>query len=93
MARNLYMDFRRTVGLAFGYGLLAIALFAVMNALRIVALALLGSFPVTVGIFFVMTNLGIALVIGTGGYVVLQRVRRTGGGYGADLSRGRVLGP
>lgn len=40
-----------------------------------------------------MANLGTTLVGGTGGYVILQRVRRTGAGYGVGLNWGRVLGP
>lgn len=87
------MEFRHTAGLASGYGLLVISLLTVINAIRGVAIVVLGSFPVTAGAFFVITNLGIALVAGLGGYVVLQRVRRTGGGYGVNLDWGRVLGP
>lgn len=87
------MHVRRAVGLAFGYGLLAVALLAAVNALRFVALALLGSLPATDAVFFVMVTLGTALVVGTGGCVVIRRVRRLGSGYGADLDWGRVLGP
>ena len=87
------MDVRRAAGLAFGYGLLVIALLAAVNALRVVALVVFGSVPVTVAVFAVMVNLGAALVVGTGGYVALQRVRRTGAGYGVGLDWGRVLGP
>jgi hypothetical protein len=48
---------------------------------------------ITDAVFFVMASLGAAFVVGTGGYVVLQRVRRTGAGYGVNLGWGRVLGP
>jgi uncharacterized membrane protein len=87
------VNFRRAAGLAFGCGLLLLALLAGVNALRIVVQILLGSSPDAVSVFFVMVNLGTALLVGTGGYVVLQRVRRTGAGYGVDLGWGRVLGP
>jgi hypothetical protein len=87
------VEYRRTAGLALGYGLLAIALFSAVNAVRIATLGFLGSITVTRAVLFIMSNLGITLVVGTGGYVVLQRVRRTGGGYGVDLDWGRVLGP
>ncbi|SEL79735.1 hypothetical protein SAMN04488691_10869 [Haloferax larsenii] len=90
---GLDMNFRRAAGLVFGYGLLAIALFTVVNSVRGVARVLFGSLPITAGVFFVMANLGAALIVGTGGYVVLQRVRRTDAGYGVDLDWGRVLGP
>lgn len=86
------MSARRVAGFAFGYGLLAVAVVAVANALRLVVLGAVGSIVVTDAVFFVMGNLGGALVVGTAGYVVLQRVRRTGGGYGVDLDWGRVLG-
>jgi hypothetical protein len=86
------VEVRRAAGLVFGYGLLVLALLAAVNALRIGALGLLGSFPVTDTVFSLMVNLGAALVVGAGGYVTLQRV---GGieGYGVDLDWGRVLGP
>lgn len=93
MIGYLIVKFCRAAGLTFGYGLLMIALLAVGNALRIVALILLGTSPGPTFAFFIMVNVGTALVIGTGGYVVLQRVRRTGAGYGVDLDWGRVLGP
>lgn len=92
VAGYLSVKLRRAVGLAFGYGLLLIALLAVLNALRIVAMILLGAPPDSTSVFFVMVNLGTTLVVGTGGLVVLQRVRHTGG-YGANLDWGRVLGP
>ncbi|MFD1600300.1 hypothetical protein [Halobellus rarus] len=92
-AGYLVVRFRRAAGLAAGYGLLTIALLAVVNAVRIVTLTLLGSHAYPIAVFFAIVNLGIGLLIGTGGYVVLQRARRHGAGYGVDLDWGRVLGP
>lgn len=87
------MNVRHVAGLALGYALVAIALVTAGNAARIIALGFLGSLLVTRIVFYTMVNLGIALVVGTGGYVAIQRARRIGGGYGVDLDWGRVLGP
>lgn len=87
------MRVRRAIGLAFGYGLLAVALAAAANALRVLTLTVLGSAAVTDVVFYAMVNIGAALVLGTGGYVLLQRVRRIGAGRGVTLAWGRVLGP
>lgn len=87
------MEFRRAAWTAFGYGMLAFGLLATVNAVRVVAGVLLGATPATTAVFFAMVSLGAALVVGTGGYVVLQRVRHPGSGHGANLDWGRVLGP
>lgn len=85
------MRIRRAAGLVLGYGLLGIALLAVVNGLQTVALGLLGALAFRPVVFVTMASLGAALVVGTGGVVVLQR-SGGGTGYGTSLA-GRVLGP
>lgn len=87
------MELRRAGWLVVGYGLLLFGLFAAVNAVRLAAVALLGTTPATTAVFLAMVSLGAALVLGTGGYVTLQRVRHPGSGHGANLDWGRVLGP
>ncbi|KTG09053.1 hypothetical protein AUR64_14725 [Haloprofundus marisrubri] len=70
------MGIRRVIGLTFGCALLAIALLFVVNALEIVTLFLVGTVPLKQTLFLQLTNLGAALVVGSGGYIVLQRVRQ-----------------
>lgn len=88
------MDVRKSLGLVLGYGLLAGGVLLVLNAVKVVATAILTpTAPAWAVVAALMVHGGAIILCYAFGKLVLQRVHHPSHVLGVDTDWGRVLGP